>query len=110
MTFPSNSDFVSLTGLDDSVNSKLEMFFKLFSKVVFSLATLSNLSFLKELVKGFGEVFSKRFVQLLIRGLSSKYPSFFTQKNKRFNDPFLTLLPFLFCDNLKSYKGRRYTC
>ena len=56
MTFPSNSDFVSLTGLDDSVNSKFEMFFKLFSKVVFSLATLSNLSFLKELVKGFRQI------------------------------------------------------
>ncbi|MDT2811332.1 hypothetical protein P7H43_12665, partial [Enterococcus asini] len=30
--------------------------FKLFSKVVFSLATLSNLSFLKELVKGFRQI------------------------------------------------------
>ena len=56
MTFPSNSDFVSLTGLDDSVNSKFEMFFKLFSKVVFSLATLFNLSFLKKFVKGFRQI------------------------------------------------------
>ncbi|WP_270597122.1 hypothetical protein, partial [Enterococcus asini] len=59
MTFPLSSDFVSLTGLDASVNSKFEIFFKLFSKVVFSLATLSNLSFLKKFVKGFDEVFSK---------------------------------------------------
>ncbi|MEQ7216792.1 hypothetical protein ABQD61_12980, partial [Enterococcus asini] len=42
--------------LDDSVNSKFEMFFKLFSKVIFSLATLSNLSFLKELVKEFRKI------------------------------------------------------
>ncbi|WP_270520303.1 hypothetical protein, partial [Enterococcus asini] len=55
-----NSDFVSLTGLDDSVNSKFEMFFKLFSKVVFSLATLFNLSFLKELVKEIFKVFFKK--------------------------------------------------
>ncbi|WP_231453585.1 hypothetical protein, partial [Enterococcus asini] len=45
-----------LTGLDDSVNSKFEMFFKLFSKVVFSLATLFNLSFLKKFVKGFRQI------------------------------------------------------